>query len=186
MPVIISALMFSALHFRYHSIEEFLFTFLIGIVFAVHYRWYRNIGVLSNAHYYRPGFAAAARVYPGICTGTPHQAKGLAAATRIALLVFDIRWPAIVPAQAALSHLSNAVNVITISLSVIAVQPSVPVWSFSQIWINMHEPSPGTTLPAIMVHKQAPFVVIGIQVHMLVAVIVAFCRILAHNPIVVY
>jgi membrane protease YdiL (CAAX protease family) len=50
MPVIISALMFSALHFRYQSLEELLFTFFLGIVFAVHYKWYRNIGVLIATH----------------------------------------------------------------------------------------------------------------------------------------
>jgi membrane protease YdiL (CAAX protease family) len=50
MPVSISALMFSALHFRYHSIQELLFAFCIGIVFAIYYQWYQNIIALIVTH----------------------------------------------------------------------------------------------------------------------------------------
>jgi|SRR6185503_3831268 len=50
MPVIVSALLFSALHFRYLSVHELLFTFLFGIVFAIHYQWYRNISILIITH----------------------------------------------------------------------------------------------------------------------------------------
>ena len=50
MPVIVSALLFSALHFRYLSVHELLFTFLFGIVFAIHYQWYRNISILIIVH----------------------------------------------------------------------------------------------------------------------------------------
>jgi len=50
MPVLISALMFAALHFRYHSLEELLFAFLFGVVFAIHYQWYRNITILIITH----------------------------------------------------------------------------------------------------------------------------------------
>jgi membrane protease YdiL (CAAX protease family) len=50
MPVIVSALAFSALHYRYLSVHELLFTFLFGIVFAIHYQWYRNISILIITH----------------------------------------------------------------------------------------------------------------------------------------
>ena len=50
MPVIFSALMFSALHLGYYSWHELLFTFLFGIVFAIHYQWYRNISILIITH----------------------------------------------------------------------------------------------------------------------------------------
>ncbi len=50
MPVIVSALLFSALHYRYLSVHELLFTFLFGIVFAIHYQWYRNISILIITH----------------------------------------------------------------------------------------------------------------------------------------
>jgi len=50
MPVIVSALLFSALHYRYLSVHELLFTFLFGIVCAIHYQWYRNISILIITH----------------------------------------------------------------------------------------------------------------------------------------
>jgi membrane protease YdiL (CAAX protease family) len=51
MPVIISAAMFSAMHYRYFSLRETIFTFLIGVIFAVHYQKYRNIHVLIIVHF---------------------------------------------------------------------------------------------------------------------------------------
>jgi membrane protease YdiL (CAAX protease family) len=50
LPVIVSALMFSALHFKYLSIHELLFTFFFGVVFAIHYQWYRNVTILIITH----------------------------------------------------------------------------------------------------------------------------------------
>jgi membrane protease YdiL (CAAX protease family) len=51
MPVIVSAAIFSALHYRYFSLRETIFTFLIGVVFAAHYQKYRNIHVLILVHF---------------------------------------------------------------------------------------------------------------------------------------
>jgi membrane protease YdiL (CAAX protease family) len=48
--VIVSALMFSAAHYRYYSLIQFIGTFLFGIVFAIHYQKYRNIKMLIIAH----------------------------------------------------------------------------------------------------------------------------------------
>jgi len=50
MPVIVSALLFSFNHYRYLSLYEIIFTFLFGVVFAIHYQWYRNIKVLIVTH----------------------------------------------------------------------------------------------------------------------------------------
>jgi membrane protease YdiL (CAAX protease family) len=50
MPVILSSLMFSSIHYRYFSVGEIIFTFCFGIVFAIHYQWYRNIKILIVAH----------------------------------------------------------------------------------------------------------------------------------------
>jgi membrane protease YdiL (CAAX protease family) len=50
MPVIISALMFGFVHFRYHSYSEVIFASLFGVVFAIHYQWYRNIKILIVSH----------------------------------------------------------------------------------------------------------------------------------------
>lgn len=51
MPVIVSAAIFSALHYRYFSLRETIFTFLIGVIFAAHYQKYRNIHVLILVHF---------------------------------------------------------------------------------------------------------------------------------------
>jgi hypothetical protein len=51
MPVILSALGFSALHYGYKSLHELIFAFLIGIVFGIYYQKYRNIKVLIAAHF---------------------------------------------------------------------------------------------------------------------------------------
>ncbi|ASU33155.1 CPBP family intramembrane glutamic endopeptidase [Mucilaginibacter xinganensis] len=50
MPVIISSLMFGLIHFRYQSYIEVIFATLFGVVFAIHYQWYRNIRVLIFTH----------------------------------------------------------------------------------------------------------------------------------------
>jgi membrane protease YdiL (CAAX protease family) len=50
MPVLISAALFSAIHYRYFSLTEIIFTFLLGVVFAVYYQMYRNIKVLIITH----------------------------------------------------------------------------------------------------------------------------------------
>ena len=48
--VIVSALMFSLVHYHYFSIGETIFTFCLGVVFAIYYQWYRNIKVLIFTH----------------------------------------------------------------------------------------------------------------------------------------
>ncbi|MDB4919880.1 type II CAAX endopeptidase family protein [Mucilaginibacter sp.] len=50
MPVITSSLMFGLIHFRYQSYSEVIFTTLVGVVFAIHYQWYRNIKILIFTH----------------------------------------------------------------------------------------------------------------------------------------
>jgi membrane protease YdiL (CAAX protease family) len=50
MPVIISSLMFGLIHFRYQSYTEVIFATLFGVVFAIHYQWYRNIKILIFTH----------------------------------------------------------------------------------------------------------------------------------------
>jgi membrane protease YdiL (CAAX protease family) len=49
-PVIISSVLFSALHYKYHSPREFIFTFLIGVIMSVHYQKYGNIKPLIAVH----------------------------------------------------------------------------------------------------------------------------------------
>ncbi|HVS94001.1 MAG TPA: type II CAAX endopeptidase family protein [Mucilaginibacter sp.] len=51
LPILISAILFSALHYRYFSIGEFILTFMIGLVFGIYYREYRNIKALMVAHF---------------------------------------------------------------------------------------------------------------------------------------
>ncbi|MCO5945725.1 CPBP family intramembrane glutamic endopeptidase [Mucilaginibacter flavidus] len=50
MPVIISSLAFGLIHYRYHSLGEVIFATLFGVVFAIHYQWYRNIKILIITH----------------------------------------------------------------------------------------------------------------------------------------
>lgn len=50
MPVIISAAFFSLMHYRYASLSQTIFTFCFGVVFAIHYQWYRNIKILIITH----------------------------------------------------------------------------------------------------------------------------------------
>jgi membrane protease YdiL (CAAX protease family) len=49
--IIISSLLFSALHYKYGSYRELVFTFLIGALFSVYYIEYRNIKALMFAHF---------------------------------------------------------------------------------------------------------------------------------------
>jgi membrane protease YdiL (CAAX protease family) len=51
MPVIISALLFSGLHYSYKSLRELIFAFLIGVIYGIFYQKYRNIKVLIAAHF---------------------------------------------------------------------------------------------------------------------------------------
>ncbi|WP_214069960.1 type II CAAX endopeptidase family protein [Mucilaginibacter sp. dw_454] len=50
LPIVISAVLFSSMHYSYHSAHEFLFTFLFAVIMAVHYQKYRNIKPLIAAH----------------------------------------------------------------------------------------------------------------------------------------
>lgn len=49
-PVIISSFLFSALHYKYHSPRELIFTFLIGVIFSIHYQKHGNIKPLIVVH----------------------------------------------------------------------------------------------------------------------------------------
>ena len=51
-PVIISSLLFGALHYKYNSLREVIFAFLIGIIFSIYYLKYRNIKALMAAHFF--------------------------------------------------------------------------------------------------------------------------------------
>jgi len=50
-PVIISAVLFSAMHYKYHSAREFVFTFLFAMITGLHYNYYRNIKPLIIVHF---------------------------------------------------------------------------------------------------------------------------------------
>jgi len=50
-PVIVSSLLFSALHYKYNSLRELIFAFLIGVIFSVYYLKYRNIKALMLTHF---------------------------------------------------------------------------------------------------------------------------------------
>jgi membrane protease YdiL (CAAX protease family) len=49
--VIISALIFSGLHYSYNSARQFVFTFLAGLITALHYKKYGNLKPLILAHF---------------------------------------------------------------------------------------------------------------------------------------
>jgi membrane protease YdiL (CAAX protease family) len=51
MPLVISAFAFASLHYSYRSLREYIFTFLIGILFGAYYQKYRNIKVLIVVHF---------------------------------------------------------------------------------------------------------------------------------------
>lgn len=50
-PVVISGVLFSAMHYKYHSVREFLFTFLFAMITGLHYNRYRNIKPLIIVHF---------------------------------------------------------------------------------------------------------------------------------------
>ena len=50
-PVILSSLLFAALHYRYNSPHEYIFTFLFGVITSVHYQKYGNITPLIILHF---------------------------------------------------------------------------------------------------------------------------------------
>jgi uncharacterized protein len=50
-PVIASSLLFSAMHYNYHSLHECIFAFLIGIIFSIYYLKYRNIKAIMLTHF---------------------------------------------------------------------------------------------------------------------------------------
>ena len=50
-PVLISSIMFAALHYKYHSLQEYTFTFLIGVIFSIYYIKYRDIKPLIVTHF---------------------------------------------------------------------------------------------------------------------------------------
>jgi membrane protease YdiL (CAAX protease family) len=49
--VLISAVLFCAIHIGYHHWGEIIFTFLLGLIFGYHYQRYRNIKVLMVVHF---------------------------------------------------------------------------------------------------------------------------------------
>lgn len=49
--VIVSSLLFAALHYKYGSIRELIFTFLIGVLFSIYYIRYRNIKAIIVTHF---------------------------------------------------------------------------------------------------------------------------------------
>jgi membrane protease YdiL (CAAX protease family) len=49
-PIVITAALFSAMHYRYFSIVEIIFTFCFGLITAAYYEKYRSLGVLIALH----------------------------------------------------------------------------------------------------------------------------------------
>lgn len=49
--VIVSSLLFAALHYKYNSLRELIFTFLIGVLFSIYYIKYRNIKAIIATHF---------------------------------------------------------------------------------------------------------------------------------------
>jgi membrane protease YdiL (CAAX protease family) len=50
LAIVISALLFAAVHLGYKNLGELIFAFLFGVIFAYHYQKYQNIKVLMIAH----------------------------------------------------------------------------------------------------------------------------------------
>ena len=50
-PVVISAILFSAVHLGYKSVSELIYTFLFGLLVGWHYQKYRNLRVLMMLHF---------------------------------------------------------------------------------------------------------------------------------------
>ncbi len=51
LPILISSLLFAAVHLGYKNVGELIFTFLFGLIFGYHYQKYRNIKVLMFVHF---------------------------------------------------------------------------------------------------------------------------------------
>lgn len=49
--IIVSSLLFAALHYKYGSTRELIFTFLIGMIFSIYYIKYRNIKAIIVTHF---------------------------------------------------------------------------------------------------------------------------------------
>ena len=49
--VIVSSLLFAALHYKYGSLRELIFTFLIAVIFSIYYIKYRNIKAIIVTHF---------------------------------------------------------------------------------------------------------------------------------------
>lgn len=49
--IIVSSLLFAALHYKYGSPRELIFTFLIGMIFSIYYIKYRNIKAIIVTHF---------------------------------------------------------------------------------------------------------------------------------------
>lgn len=50
-PVILSSLLFAALHYKYNMPREYIFPFLIGVIFSIHYQRFGNIKPLIIVHF---------------------------------------------------------------------------------------------------------------------------------------
>jgi membrane protease YdiL (CAAX protease family) len=50
-PVIISSVLFAALHYRFNSPREYIFPFLIGVITSMHYQKFGNIKPLIIVHF---------------------------------------------------------------------------------------------------------------------------------------
>ncbi|HTD97905.1 MAG TPA: type II CAAX endopeptidase family protein [Mucilaginibacter sp.] len=50
-PVLISSILFSALHYKYNSLHEYIFAFAIGVIFSIYYIKYRDIKPLIVTHF---------------------------------------------------------------------------------------------------------------------------------------
>jgi membrane protease YdiL (CAAX protease family) len=49
--IIVSSLLFAVLHYKYGSLRELIFTFLIGVLFSIYYIKYRNIKAIIVTHF---------------------------------------------------------------------------------------------------------------------------------------
>lgn len=50
-PVMLSSLLFAGLHYKYNMPREYIFPFLIGVIFSIHYRRFGNIKPLIIVHF---------------------------------------------------------------------------------------------------------------------------------------
>jgi membrane protease YdiL (CAAX protease family) len=49
--IIVSSLLFSAMHYKYHSVHELIFAFLIGVIFSIYYLKYQHIKAIMLVHF---------------------------------------------------------------------------------------------------------------------------------------